>query len=96
MLVHSIYCVSMQYVVCSIAFQKPAMVDEEHSQRSVLERLHPVAVLGGASGGQCPRNSESGPHCGPPEQGACINNKMTDVLYVPLQHKSRPQPGPPH
>ena len=46
-----------------------------------------VAVLGG----QCPCNSESGPPCGPPERGVCINNKMTyNPPPPPLGHYDRP------
>ena len=40
----------------------------------------PVAVRGGPNRGQCPRNSESGPPCGPPERRVCINNTMTAFL----------------
>ena len=54
-----------------------------------------VGSRGGAGGGQCPRNSESGPPCGPPEWGVCINNKMTyNTPPPPPVGHSRP-PTPP-
>ena len=36
------------------------------------QRTHPGAVLGGANRGQCPRDSESGPPCGPPNRESAL------------------------
>ena len=52
----------------------------KESRKAPLGGCISGAVLVGANRCQCPRNSESGPPCGPPKQGVCINNTMTDFL----------------